>query len=272
MRSAECRYFRCSWCGLNALGATVVTHPVDGGVVDHAAFVDIRDVDVSNIIDRAVVAELIAMPVAALITPSGITESIIDATVISNISTPVATIETISPPAVAPITGRPKSSDVWRLGPCSRHPVKARQTKRPVARSPDITRFRNGRLIIFRQRRRRLRSIFHRCRIIRCFAIVLSWLTVILSRLRLRSNRRCSLHGCHVGGSGVTLILCALIRSRVLNLGVLGWILIASRGSKNEGERKHQPRRRSFSQIHRIALFQIIRPTRRGFWGVGQRS
>jgi len=139
MRSAECRYFRCSWCGLNALGATVVTHPVDGGVVDHAAFVDIRDVDVSNIIDRAVVAEGPVVPIPAFIAGATIPETVVDATVEADMRTPVADIPGVGIAAPTPITGRPEQANFGSHYPRTRHPEVALITISPVAGRPQIT-------------------------------------------------------------------------------------------------------------------------------------
>jgi hypothetical protein len=151
MRRTECRHFRRGWAHLDALRSAVIAHLVDRrGVVNHRSIVDIRNVGVANVICSAVVTEVATMPVAALVAPSGIAVSIVDAAVKSNISAPVATIESVPPAAVAPIPRGPKSSLVRGCCPSSRNPVIAGPGIAPVSRSPKIARRGNRRLFIFR--------------------------------------------------------------------------------------------------------------------------
>ena len=171
---------------MNALRSAVVADPVDGrvvvGGVDYRAVVDIRNSGVVDIICGAVVVEIVPLPVAALVAPSGIAVAVVHAAIKSDIPAPVAMIEAVSAIAEAPIAGRPERSLVGRRGPGSRDPVIAGRSIGPVSGSPKIARLGNRRLIIFRQRRRRLRGILIRSRIVRRFAIILIGLVIIPAR------------------------------------------------------------------------------------------
>src|SRR6202020_2978830 len=59
----------------------------------------------------------------------------------------------------APVTRSPESPGVRWGSPDSRHPVVAGRSVGPVARGPDVVRLRTGRLLVFRQRGRRLGSV-----------------------------------------------------------------------------------------------------------------
>jgi hypothetical protein len=64
------------------------------------------DVDV-HVVDGAVVAEVAAVPVSALIAEAGIAEAVVDATIESDVPSPIATVEAIAATRVSPIAGRP---------------------------------------------------------------------------------------------------------------------------------------------------------------------
>jgi hypothetical protein len=159
---------------LDTLRPAVIADPVDDGrIVDDGARVYGGNVGVTGVVYSAVVVEFVAPPVPALIAPSDIAESIVDAAVESNIPAPVAVIKAVPSSFETPISWRPKSSPIWGLGPSSGYPVVARRSIAPVSRSPEITRIWNRRLFIFRQRRRRLRGVFGRGGIVGGFAVIL---------------------------------------------------------------------------------------------------
>ncbi|HMD58191.1 MAG TPA: hypothetical protein VKG66_00300, partial [Steroidobacteraceae bacterium] len=61
----RCRRFLCSGLGSNPAAAAGVTDAGDLDIVDHGFVVNIGDVHGADIDDRAVVVQVIALPVAA---------------------------------------------------------------------------------------------------------------------------------------------------------------------------------------------------------------
>ncbi len=132
--------------------ATVVVH-------DNRAVVDVGDVDI-NAVDGAVVVEVIAVPVATVITDTGVAEAIVDATVEADMGAPKAAMEapTATPPA--PVTGGPEGSVVGRSAPGAGDPVVASGTPVPVAGGPEIVGRGGDGLLVDGQRGRGLIGVF----------------------------------------------------------------------------------------------------------------
>jgi hypothetical protein len=139
VRSAEGRNFSASGTRLYASWSTVEASVivVDNRPVDHhRAVVDVGNVDAADVVDRAVIAELIVIPVAALVACSNIAKAIVDSAIEANITAPVAAIEAIASIDEAPISRRPQRALVGRLGPGSGNPVIAGRGPAPVAGRP----------------------------------------------------------------------------------------------------------------------------------------
>ncbi len=123
------------------------------------AFVNVVHIRRVDIVDRAVVVEMAATPIAALVAEAHIAKAVVDAAIVANMSTPVAAIKAIAVMPKAPIARRPKCSFVRRLNPCPRYPVIALGTPSPIAGRPYIAFTGCIRLIVVGQRRRWFRSI-----------------------------------------------------------------------------------------------------------------
>jgi hypothetical protein len=80
---------RLRWTSRYSARPAVVADAGDVNVVDHSLVINVhvRDVDV---IDRAIVVEIITSPVSAIISRTGVTESVVDAAVKSYDGPPVA--------------------------------------------------------------------------------------------------------------------------------------------------------------------------------------
>jgi hypothetical protein len=212
----------------------------DGAVDDYGAFVNVGDVDAAEVIDGAVVGEIISMPVSALIANADISKAVIHSAIEADVAAPIAVVEAIASTDEAPVGRRPQCALVGRPDPGSWNPVIAAGTPAPVARSPEIARLRNGRLLIIRKRRRRLLRVVCWRGIVVGVAVVLvgvvlvtlhlitliiRWLRCCLRR-RLRCGRLTRRLRCRGGVRGyrdrgqirirrVTLILRIVVRRRL---------------------------------------------------------
>ena len=130
-------------------------------VVDHhGAVVDVSNVDDVNAVDRAVVVEVVAVPVAAIVAITGVTEAVVDAAIESDVQTPVTAEEAPAVVVPAPVSGSPERAVVRRSTPCPRNPVITGRSPTPVSGGPDIVWRRGFGLLILRQFWRWLIRIF----------------------------------------------------------------------------------------------------------------
>ena len=144
---------------INAAAATVVAHTVVV-VDDYIAVVDVMDVDFVDAIDGAVVEEVVAVPVAALIAVAAVSESVVDAAIEADVRAPVSAMEEIAAAEEAPVRRRPERADVGCSYPDAGNPVITSGRVAPVAGSPEVIGCWSGRLLVLGQRRRRLSSLF----------------------------------------------------------------------------------------------------------------
>jgi hypothetical protein len=155
-------------CNLGRLGANVdaaatavVGDAVDSGVVnDDRAVIDIGDARDVDVVDRAVVVEVAALPVAAVIAVAGVAEAVVHASVEADVLTPEAAVKEIAAAEEAPVAGGPESTVEGRRAPGSGDPVVADGSVSPVAGGPEIVGRGGFGLLIFRERRRGLVSLF----------------------------------------------------------------------------------------------------------------
>jgi hypothetical protein len=115
-----------------------------------------------DVVRRAVVVEVAATPVAALIAISAVAIAVIDTAIVADVQAPVAAVEAIAVMTEAPIAGGPESVLVGSLNPPPPNPVITGWSPCPVPGRPEIVVAGSRRLIVFGQRRRRLIGIGHR--------------------------------------------------------------------------------------------------------------
>lgn len=106
-----------------------------------------------NVVHAAVIKEMAVMPVAAIISHSGISETVVDSTVESDVRTPVARIPDICTTDPAPVTRGPQKARLGRHHPSTRYPEIAVSAVGPVTRHPNVIRSRTNRLHIYGQGR-----------------------------------------------------------------------------------------------------------------------
>ena len=144
---------------IDAAAPTVVAHAVVV-VHDYSAVVDIMDVDFVDAIDGAVVEEVVAVPVTALIAVAAVSEAVVDAAIEADVRAPVSAMEEIAAAEETPVRRRPECADVGRSNPDTGNPVITGGSVAPVAGGPEIIGCGSRRLLVLRQRRRRLSSLF----------------------------------------------------------------------------------------------------------------
>jgi len=66
MALADCSLLLCGRLGSDAVGTTVEADAVDRPAASHGPAVDVADVGVADVIDLAVIEELVVIPIAAL--------------------------------------------------------------------------------------------------------------------------------------------------------------------------------------------------------------
>jgi hypothetical protein len=175
-------------------------------------------------------------PIAALVANANIAKAIIDAAIVADVRTPIATVKSVAVMIEAPITGRPESSLVRSLNPAAGHPVIAARAPRPITWRPEIVVARSRWLIVFRQRRRRLRRVARRlnsiARIIR--ALVISSARARRRSALLLSGIRRRTGACRAAGRPIRCGrgIC-IYRSQVSRRRVRGLILRAGRVVRN---------------------------------------
>src|SRR4029077_14392756 len=132
----------------DAAGAAGIADVIDGDVIDYRRVVDVGDMNVGNIIDAAVVIELVATPVTALIAMTGVAVAVVHTAVEADLRPPEAGIPEIEPIPPAPIARCPQKSHLGRLNPSPGYPEIPVRTVGPVSRGPDIAWRRNRRLYV----------------------------------------------------------------------------------------------------------------------------
>lgn len=140
----------------------------------------------ADVVHRLVVLEAITVPIAAEVSDTDVTKAIVNAAVKTNVRSPVSMMEAVLVAVVSPPAGSPKRALVRCGHPCTRHPVVPAAAVAPVSRRPKIVWSRSVRLLIDRQRRRRLRS--GRDRVVDVLSIGVRAILVgrIVARLLLR--------------------------------------------------------------------------------------
>ena len=99
-------------------------------------------VDVVNaapeVVDRAVIGEGVAAPVATFVAYAAVSKTIVDAPVEADVRTPIAGVEVEAAAFIGPVGGGPEEPCAGREYPGSGDPVVAFGTVSPVAGGPDV--------------------------------------------------------------------------------------------------------------------------------------
>ena len=116
-------------------GAAVVTHAIDGHVVDHRLVVRVvYHRHIGNVGHRTVIGERVADPASTGESHADVTEAVVDSTIEADVRAPVAGMKGIDTADKAPIAWGPQHSDAWRLVPRCRAPSSNRRRPRPNSR------------------------------------------------------------------------------------------------------------------------------------------
>jgi hypothetical protein len=130
------------WPYLDAAASTIEADAIHDPVIHHLVVdVDIACIHVVNhvnihAIDGGVVAEVVMVPIAAIIAISGVSKAVIDATVEPDMQAPESVVEAIPSPIESPVARSPQSAHIRRCNPASWNPVITHRAPRPVAWGP----------------------------------------------------------------------------------------------------------------------------------------
>src|SRR5690348_4274313 len=101
--------------------AAIEADAVDGGVVhDDRLVVDVRDVDVADVVNGPVVIEVTVAPVTAFVALARVPEAVVDAAIEADRRAPVAAMPYVAAVAPAPPARRPQQAGFRRLDPGAR--------------------------------------------------------------------------------------------------------------------------------------------------------
>ena len=195
--------FRWSRTHLHSARSAVEAHTraAATAVADRAVVVVVHDRDV-DIVDRAVVIEVPAAPIAALVAEADVAKAVIDAAIVADMRTPVTPIKSIMVMRVAPVAGGPERALVGSFNPHAGNPIVAHRGIAPIAGSPKIIVAGSLRLVIVGQRRWRLIGCLYRL-------LAVARIVGFLSRpLIIRSAR--------IGGRALLGCICGLHRTGAL--------------------------------------------------------
>lgn len=145
----------------DASGSAVITYAGAVRVASHRAAIDVVHQGDVHVVDRAVVVEMAAAPVTALVAVSYVAKAVVDAAIVADVLAPVAWVKSVYVIPEAPVARGPECALVGSLNPSAGHPVIAVRRPGPVAGRPDIVVAGTLRLVVVGQGRRRLgRGVF----------------------------------------------------------------------------------------------------------------
>jgi len=162
LRAAHGGYLRGPRPHLDAASSAVIGDPCVVVVVDDdGAVVDVGDPGHIDPIHCAVVVEVVAVPITAMIAIARVSEAIGNTAVEAYVKAPVAAVEAIAVAIETPIAGGPERTIIGRHHPRARNPVVAYRSIVPIAGGPDIVGAGGFGLLIGGQRRWGLIGLFH---------------------------------------------------------------------------------------------------------------
>jgi hypothetical protein len=107
----------------------------------------------------AVVTKAPITPTSAVVAVPVVAAAVIHAAVVTDRRAPVARIPHVVAAVPAPVTRRPEVPGLWRIRPRSRNPKVTVGAPRPIARNPNIIGTGYVRLLVLRNRRRRISDV-----------------------------------------------------------------------------------------------------------------
>ena len=152
------------WSGAHlqpALSAVVAHTHAAASIPAHRTVIHVAHNRHIHIIVGAVVVEVSAAPVAALVADAHIAKAVIHAAIVADVRTPIPAVKPIVVIVIAPVAGGPQRALVGSLHPTAGNPVITALAPGPVAGSPKIIVAGSLRLVVVGQGRRRLIGVFH---------------------------------------------------------------------------------------------------------------
>ncbi len=119
-------------------GSAVVADVASGPAVAYGLLISVMEVPNIYVIHGSVVAELVVIPISALVADTTIAISVVNAAVESDGRAPVAFVPKVCVVTPTPVTWSPEQANAGRLDPCAGHPKIAIRTVSPVTGSPQI--------------------------------------------------------------------------------------------------------------------------------------
>jgi hypothetical protein len=141
---------------LDSTSAAVVADPIPSAV-RHLVVVNMVNSGRIHIRYRTVIFHSAVVPISAVVAAARISITVIDAAIVSDVRTPIATVPMVGATIVTPPGRRPERAHIRGHDPSAGNPVITGACIAPVAGRPNVIVAGSGRLIVFRQRRRRLR-------------------------------------------------------------------------------------------------------------------
>jgi len=117
-------HFRGSGVYLQAALAPVEAHSIAAPVfIDDPVVVYVVHFPGIDVVDRAVVVEVTAAPIAAVIAKADVAKAIVHAAIVAHVRTPVAAEKSVAVVPVAPVSRGPKRAFIGSLHPRARNPI-----------------------------------------------------------------------------------------------------------------------------------------------------
>jgi len=138
---------------VNTVRSATIAHAIDGVLGDNRVVVNVTN-DRGVYVGHAGVIEILATaPGSAVKACAGITETVVDAAVEADGSSPVTSVPNVVAFVEGPVAGSPEKSDSWRSNPHSWNPKVTIISISPVTRHPKVTTSGTKRLGVNRQQR-----------------------------------------------------------------------------------------------------------------------
>src|SRR5579871_3847207 len=111
---------RC-WTHIDAAVAAVVADAVDRRAIDHRRVVHVVNVGDVHVVHRTVVVKLPVLPPSALVAIPEVAIAVTDASVETDLLTPIAVVKDKPISAPTPVRRSPEQTWLWRHDPCAWH-------------------------------------------------------------------------------------------------------------------------------------------------------
>ena len=151
---ASGRGFRSRWPCRCSTSSAVVAYASARSIIENTFPVYVSNHRLIHIIHGTVVVERTVVPISSGVADPDIAETIVDATIKSDLRAPVASMPDINTVAPTPVSRGPKRSDERREHPGAGYPIIALGSVGPIAWSPDISCAGTKRLRVRGQQRR----------------------------------------------------------------------------------------------------------------------